>query len=78
MDLPEKSLLRDKTACLERGEDTEGNVCMKTVSRDRDGGGSGKSRQLDIPFGADILTVLILPIARVVYKTCTLMFGKSK
>lgn len=31
-----------------------------------------------IPLGADILTVLTLPVARGVYKTCTLMFGKPK
>ena len=33
---------------------------------------------MDIPLGADILTVLTLPIARGVYRTCTLTFGKSK
>lgn len=37
-----------------------------------------KSRKTDVPLGTDIWTVLTQPIAMDVYKTSTLMFGKTR
>lgn len=41
-------------------------------------GGAGKSRQMNIPLGTDIWTVLTQPIITGVYKTYALMFEKAR
>ena len=42
------------------------------------GGSTGKGRQMDIPSSTDVLAALAQPIARGVYKTYTLLFGKIR